>query len=181
LYKTAEMGWGVRSRVDLPPGVFVCTYEGAVKNNFYANVYGANSTYYADLDLYECLERDKRKALPLVTNNNLQDADICVVEQPTFSLRGMFGKDRKSYVVDAQQLGNVAGFINHSCDPNLIVQHVFYDTHDIRLPLVAFFTNKFVRAGTPLSWDYKYKIGSEAGKVIYCKCGSGKKCRGRLL
>lgn len=30
----------------------------------------------------------------------------------------------------------------HSCSPNLFVQNVFVDTHDLRFPWVAFFTSK---------------------------------------
>lgn len=30
----------------------------------------------------------------------------------------------------------------HSCSPNLFVQNVFVDTHDLRFPWVAFFASK---------------------------------------
>lgn len=30
LFKTEKMGWGVRSMIDIPAGVFVCTYAGAI-------------------------------------------------------------------------------------------------------------------------------------------------------
>lgn len=39
---------------------------------------------------------------------------------------------------------------------------------------------RYVRAGTELTWDYNYEVGSVAGKVLYCYCGSSE-CRGRLL
>ncbi|XP_055997005.1 histone-lysine N-methyltransferase SETDB1-like isoform X3 [Ostrea edulis] len=71
-------------------------------------------------------------------------------------------------------------YLNHSCNPNVFVQNVFADTHDLRFPWVAFFTLQYVRAGTELTWDYNYEVGSVAGKVLYCYCGSSE-CRGRLL
>ena len=37
-----------------------------------------------------------------------------------------------------------------------------------------------IRAGTELTWDYNYEVGSVPGKVLYCYCGSAE-CRGRLL
>ena len=33
-------------------------------------------------------------------------------------------------------------FQQHSCSPNLYVQNVFVDTHDLRFPWVAFFTQQ---------------------------------------
>ncbi|PIK47036.1 SET domain, bifurcated 1a [Apostichopus japonicus] len=41
---------------------------------------------------------------------------------------------------------------NHSCSPNLFVQNVFVDTHDLRFPWVAFFAARGLRAGTELTW-----------------------------
>lgn len=37
-----------------------------------------------------------------------------------------------------------------------------------------------IRAGTELTWDYNYEVGSVVGKVLLCCCGSTE-CRGRLL
>ncbi|CAL8125083.1 unnamed protein product [Orchesella dallaii] len=96
------------------------------------------------------------------------------------SLRKLFGPKELIYVMDAKTKGNVGRYLNHSCAPNVFVQNVFVDTHDARFPLVAFFTNKFVRAGTELTWDYHYEIGSVAGKTLHCFCDSPF-CKGRLL
>lgn len=70
--------------------------------------------------------------------------------------------------------------IQHSCSPNLFVQNVFVDTHDLRFPWVAFFALSHIRAGTELTWNYNYDVGSVPGKVLYCECGADN-CRGRLL
>lgn len=89
-------------------------------------------------------------------------------------------QDPEPYVLDAQKVGNIGRFFNHSCEPNLFIQNVFIDTHDLRLPHVAFFTNRIVHAMEELTWDYSYEIGSIPGRQMPCKCRSDL-CRGRLL
>ncbi|MCI4395535.1 hypothetical protein PGIGA_G00181730 [Pangasianodon gigas] len=108
----------------------------------------------------------------------------CVQEKNTACgrkcTRSLFDGEKACYLIDAKQEGNLARYINHSCSPNLFVQNVFVDTHDLRFPWVAFFTSKRIRAGTELTWDYSYEVGSVEGKVLLCCCGSAE-CTGRLL
>ncbi|XP_028326671.1 histone-lysine N-methyltransferase SETDB1-B-like isoform X3 [Gouania willdenowi] len=94
--------------------------------------------------------------------------------------RLFFDGEESCYIIDAKIEGNLGRYLNHSCSPNLFVQNVFVDTHDLRFPWVAFFASKRIRAGTELTWDYNYEVGSVAGKVLLCCCGSTE-CRGRLL
>jgi len=88
--------------------------------------------------------------------------------------------------------------LQHSCQPNLFVQNIFVDTHDLRFPWVAFFTNQSVlacaykmsnyftliirnvKALTELTWDYNYEVGSVPDKELPCYCGATN-CRKRLL
>ena len=96
------------------------------------------------------------------------------------SARRMFGKNEDVYIMDAKSIGNIGRYLNHSCNPNIFVQNVFVDTHDLRFPWIAFFTSHFIRAGGELCWDYNYEVGSIPGKELYCSCGS-EYCRGKLL
>ncbi|XP_043361035.1 histone-lysine N-methyltransferase SETDB2-like [Dermochelys coriacea] len=80
------------------------------------------------------------------------------------------------YLLDATKEGNVGRFLNHSCCPNLFVQSVFVETHNRNFPWVAFFTNRHVKAGTELTWDYGYEAGSMPETEISCQCGV-QKCR----
>nr|XP_014273939.1 histone-lysine N-methyltransferase eggless isoform X2 [Halyomorpha halys] len=96
------------------------------------------------------------------------------------SVRNFYGKDESVYIMDAKAAGNIGRYLNHSCDPNIFVQNVFVDTHDLRFPWVAFFALKYIPAGTELTWDYRYEVGSVPGKKMKCYCGS-EYCRGRLL
>ncbi|XP_050301921.1 histone-lysine N-methyltransferase eggless-like isoform X2 [Anthonomus grandis grandis] len=98
------------------------------------------------------------------------------------SVRELFGPEEKDniYIMDAKNAGNIGRFLNHSCSPNVFVQNVFVDTQDLRFPWVAFFSSQFIRAGTELTWNYNYDIGSVPGRVLYCHCSSTE-CKGRLL
>jgi len=96
------------------------------------------------------------------------------------STRSLFGPNEECYIMDAKQTGNLGRYLNHSCHPNVFVQNVFVDTHDLRFPWIAFFTSTYVKAGQELCWDYGYTVGSVPDKEIQCSCGS-EYCRGRLL
>ncbi|XP_026322573.1 histone-lysine N-methyltransferase eggless-like [Hyposmocoma kahamanoa] len=98
----------------------------------------------------------------------------------SLSVRSHFGEDEACYIMDAKVQGNIGRYLNHSCCPNVFVQNVFVDTHDPRFPWVAFFALSNIRAGTELTWNYNYDVGSVPGKVLYCFCGAPN-CRGRLL
>ncbi|XP_038949813.1 histone-lysine N-methyltransferase SETDB2 isoform X8 [Rattus norvegicus] len=74
------------------------------------------------------------------------------------------------FLLDASKEGNVGRFLNHSCYPNLWVQNVFVETHDRNFPLAAFFTNRYVKARTELTWDYGYEAGTMPEKEILCQC-----------
>ncbi|XP_021260049.1 histone-lysine N-methyltransferase SETDB2-like [Numida meleagris] len=84
--------------------------------------------------------------------------------------------DENIYILDATKEGNVGRFLNHSCCPNLFAQSVFVETHNRSFPWVAFFTNRHVKAGTELTWDYGYEAGSMPETEISCWCGV-QKCR----
>lgn len=100
--------------------------------------------------------------------------------QKFVSSRKLFGKEEDVFIMDAKSIGNIGRYLNHSCNPNVFVQNVFVDTHDLRFPWIAFFTSTSVRAGAELCWDYNYEVGSIPGKELYCSCGSDY-CRGKLL
>lgn len=53
------------------------------------------------------------------------------------SVRNYFKNDKGEeetgpYVMDANSQGNIGRYFNHSCDPNIFVQNVFVDSHDLR-------------------------------------------------
>ncbi|EPB79848.1 DNA gyrase/topoisomerase IV, A subunit [Ancylostoma ceylanicum] len=75
------------------------------------------------------------------------DAAAAVGDDTVFKWAEYFGENNTLFVVDAKKKGNVGRFLNHSCDPNVQVQHVFVDTHDLRLPWSSFFAIRNIKAG----------------------------------
>ncbi|XP_066149314.1 histone-lysine N-methyltransferase eggless isoform X2 [Euwallacea fornicatus] len=123
-------------------------------------------------------EDDGREVLSF----NPKAKDVDEATSKYLSVRELFGPEESDniYIMDAKNAGNIGRFLNHSCSPNVFVQNVFVDTHDVRFPWVAFFSSQFIRAGTELTWNYNYDIGSVPGRVLYCHCAS-LECKGRLL
>ncbi|KAG6418511.1 hypothetical protein SASPL_120715 [Salvia splendens] len=86
------------------------------------------------------------------------------------------------YALDAASYGNIGRFINHSCDPNVFTQKVFYDHEDKKMPHIMFFAGKKIPARHELMNDYNYANVIDAhGKLKSkaCHCGS-RKCKGKL-
>ncbi|XP_055641040.1 histone-lysine N-methyltransferase eggless [Toxorhynchites rutilus septentrionalis] len=123
---------------------------------------------------------DEREMVNLVPNSDMTKGDESSPSIKYRSVRKLFGKHEQIYIMDAKKSGNLGRYFNHSCNPNLFVQNVFVDTHDLRFPWVAFFALSNVRAGSELTWNYNYDVGSVPGKVLYCQCGA-ENCRQRLL
>ncbi|XP_034027420.1 histone-lysine N-methyltransferase SUV39H1-like [Thalassophryne amazonica] len=105
------------------------------------------------------------------------------------------------YTVDAAYHGNISHFVNHSCNPNLQVFNVFINNIDERLPRIALFSTRPIRAGEELTFDYKMQIDpvdTESTKMdssfslaglpsspkkrvrVECRCGSNS-CRKYLF
>ncbi|XP_037043697.1 histone-lysine N-methyltransferase eggless-like [Bradysia coprophila] len=136
---------------------------------------------------------DVSKSLKVEPVFNTDDDEIQVLNEPSLdenassvcllrsnSTLRFYDKNEMVFTMDAKKHGNIGRYINHSCDPNLFVQNVFVDTHDLRFPWVAFFAKRYIAAGTELTWDYNYVVGSVPGKRLFCECGA-QNCRRRIL
>ncbi|KAJ3342175.1 hypothetical protein HDU93_002965 [Gonapodya sp. JEL0774] len=75
-------------------------------------------------------------------------------------------------IIDATKMGNLARFINHSCDSNCNAKIVNIDGQK----KIVIYAKKDIEAGEEITYDYKFPI--EADKLP-CYCGS-KNCRGSL-
>jgi SET domain-containing protein len=51
-----------------------------------------------------------------------------------------------TYCIDARQYGNIARFINHLCEPNVIPVKLFIDHQDLRFPRICFFASRDIKA-----------------------------------
>ncbi|GAU95023.1 hypothetical protein RvY_06712 [Ramazzottius varieornatus] len=73
--------------------------------------------------------------------------------------------------VDAEQQGNYTRFINHSCDPNVFVAKVAYETTIPGLLHLCLFALKEIKAYEEILIDYGYDFWvAKASNGIYCKC-----------
>ncbi|KAK6645012.1 hypothetical protein RUM43_001288 [Polyplax serrata] len=58
------------------------------------------------------------------------------------------------YCIDTEYYGNVSRFINHSCNPNLIVCPVWVDCLDPNMPRLAFFARRRIMVNEEIAFDY---------------------------
>ncbi|XP_039166912.1 histone-lysine N-methyltransferase, H3 lysine-9 specific SUVH4-like [Eucalyptus grandis] len=89
------------------------------------------------------------------------------------------------FCIDAGSAGNIARFINHSCEPNLFVQCVLSSHQDIKLARVVLFAADNIPPLQELTYDYGYALDSVFGpdgkvKRMPCYCGAAD-CTKRLF
>ena len=72
------------------------------------------------------------------------------------------------YTVDAANYGNVAHFVNHSCDPNIAVFNVWIDCLDPDLPRLCMFAVRDIIKGEQLTFDYRQgrQIGKQTAEYL---------------
>ena len=80
-----------------------------------------------------------------------------------------------SEIVDASRKGNIARFINHSCNPNLQVQKWYVKS----TPRLGFFAKRPIAPGEELSYNYSVKWSGDPEFAQPCCCGA-KNCTGFL-
>eukprot|EP00730_Choanoeca_flexa_P017140 TRINITY_DN8210_c0_g1_i4.p1 TRINITY_DN8210_c0_g1~~TRINITY_DN8210_c0_g1_i4.p1 ORF type:complete len:410 (+),score=72.48 TRINITY_DN8210_c0_g1_i4:56-1285(+) len=206
LFKTMDRGWGVRAMQDIPKGTTICQYTGEVV--VLHDIDQMNDMYLLELDTVERLEHSKLHAFPdlfKLDRSSIKFNDLLLRKpdhrDPNFvqcpyceifvrrhnlerhvrqHYRARCGDcPNEKACVDGNYYGNVSRFFNHSCDPNVGTYNVMVETHDLRLPSLAFITRRHVKVGEELCWDYHYQPEA-VDKKLECRCGA-KKCRGWLL
>lgn len=73
------------------------------------------------------------------------------------------------YVVDATKCGNLARFINHSCDPNCYAKVITVENEK----KIVIYSKQPIAYGEEITYDYKFPLEDEK---IRCLCGA-KTCR----
>ncbi|KAL6994530.1 hypothetical protein U1Q18_012632 [Sarracenia purpurea var. burkii] len=175
VFRTPKKGWGVRSWDYIPSGAPVCEYIGFLMKSDDIDITCEN-TYVFDIDCLQTMKgldgRERR----------LRDVSI-----PAYLEKS---DDQKSesvpeFCIDAVSSGNVARFINHSCQPNLFVQCVLSSHHDIKLARIVLFAADNIPPLKELTYDYGYVLDSVLGpdgkiRRMACYCGA-EDCRKRLF
>jgi uncharacterized protein len=88
------------------------------------------------------------------------------------------------YIIDGTQGGNVARWINHSCEPNCQALLQEDADGDKRRDRVLIETVRPIKAGDELTYDYGIVLDERhtprLKKIWECRCGSAK-CSGTML
>ncbi|XP_057949792.1 histone-lysine N-methyltransferase, H3 lysine-9 specific SUVH4-like [Malania oleifera] len=178
VFRTPKKGWAVRSWDFIPSGAPVCEYTGVLKRNDELDHVSEND-YIFEIDCWHTMNglggRERRSQdMSIPANNHLEKSDDNLSENIPES----------DFCIDAGSTGNVARFINHSCEPNLFVQCILSAHHDIRLARVVLFAADNIPPMQELTYDYGYALNSVVGpdgkiKELPCFCGA-EGCRKRL-
>ncbi|KAH6781844.1 histone-lysine N-methyltransferase [Perilla frutescens var. hirtella] len=173
VFRTPKKGWGVRSWDCIPSGAPVCEYIGLLRKTSDLNP-AADNSYVFDID---CLQTMK--------GLNGRESRLRDVSLPSH-LRKIVEETSETvpFCIDAGQTGNLARFINHSCQPNLFVQCVLSNHHDIKFARVMLIAADNIPPLKELTYDYGYELDSVLdtnGKIrqMACFCGADE-CRKRL-
>ena len=75
----------------------------------------------------------------------------------------------------ATRQGNIARFINHSCEPNLYVEKWWVN----RVPRLGLFAKRPIAEGEEVSYNYSVKWFGDARAAQRCFCGAAS-CTGYL-
>lgn len=166
VFRTMAKGWGVRTLEFIPSGSFVCELTGELLTATVA-AERENDEYLFNLDFHS--NARARKPSSKTSKGKLP---VGATEQTVH------------YVIDCRLSGNVARFINHCCQPNLFVQGVLHDHHDLNRGHIMLFAGEDIPAQSELSYDYGYELDSVRdihGNVVAknCHCGS-RLCRRRM-
>jgi len=78
-------------------------------------------------------------------------------------------------IVDATERGNLARFLNHSCDPNMQVEKWYVN----RVPRLGMWAKRQIMPGEELSYNYSVKWNGDPDVAQRCYCGAHN-CTGYL-
>ena len=163
MFKTQDRGWGVRSLEMIAAGSFVCEYTGKLVFGDEMIKTVGNKEFILDL----------RRA-PIKTPRWGNVPNIFPNRSPSDIMSDV---GTPKLIIDANQCGNVARFINHSCSPNLLIQKVLSHHQHAKLPQIKLFAMDNIPPLRELTFDYGCPTNDE--ESIACLCGSFD-CRGRL-
>ncbi|RWR96263.1 histone-lysine N-methyltransferase, H3 lysine-9 specific SUVH4 isoform X2 [Cinnamomum micranthum f. kanehirae] len=174
VFRTPKKGWAVRSWDSIPSGAPICEYTGIIRRTDELD-YVFENNFIFDIDCLQTMKgldgRERRLGDVLLHADALGKTDEKKLDVPEFC-------------IDAGSVGNIARFINHSCEPNLFVQCVLSSHHDIKLARILLFAADNIPPLQELTYDYGYALDSVTGpdgtiKKMPCYCGAAG-CRKRL-
>lgn len=176
VYRTPDKGWAVRSWDFIPSGAPLCEYIGVLRRSDELDHIAGNEFIFEIDCLHTINEIEGRERR--FGNVNVPSA----IGLPKIDKKTLDGSPE--FCIDAGSRGNVARFINHSCEPNLFVQCILSAHHDLRLARIVLIAADNISPMQELTYDYGYALDSVIGpdgniKVLPCFCGTAD-CRKRL-
>ncbi|CAO2827103.1 unnamed protein product [Amaranthus hypochondriacus] len=151
IVRIQNKGWGLFADQFIPQGSFICEYAGELLNTEEA--------------------RRRQQVYDKLTGDSRFSPALLVVREYLPSRKACFRIN-----IDATRIGNIARFINHSCDGGNL-STVLVRSSGVLLPRVCFFSSRDIRAGDELSFSYgEVRLKSEG---LRCFCGSSS-CYGIL-
>ncbi|KAF8088537.1 hypothetical protein N665_0538s0032 [Sinapis alba] len=154
VFRSVETGWGVRCLDILHAGSFICEYVGVALTREQANILTMNG----DTLVYPARFSSAR----------WKDwGDLSQVfpdyERPSFPQIPPV-----DFAMDVSKMRNVACYISHSTDSNVIVQLVLHDHNNLMFPRVMLFAAENIPPMTELSLDYGVSDDDWSPKLAIC-------------
>jgi len=145
--KSKEKGWCVYTDAPISKGQFVCEYTGQ-----FISTNEANERW----KLYD-----------------IKHSNYILVLREYIASRDVFYRTN----IDSTIIGNVARYINHSCDPNLAMFAVRVDS---LIPRIGLFAAKDIDKNQELTFSYgttHNTVDSNPKNQIPCHCGTAYCCK----
>ncbi|XP_010435257.1 PREDICTED: histone-lysine N-methyltransferase family member SUVH9 isoform X3 [Camelina sativa] len=140
VFRSLETGWGVRSLDVLHAGAFICEYAGVALTREQANIMTMNGDTLVYPARFSSARWEEWGDLSQV---------LAGYQQPSYPQIPPV-----DFAMDVSKMRNVACYISHSTDPNVIVQLVLHDHNSLMFPRVMLFAAENIPPMTELSLDY---------------------------
>ncbi|XP_047309086.1 histone-lysine N-methyltransferase, H3 lysine-9 specific SUVH1-like [Impatiens glandulifera] len=148
VFKTNDKGWGLRSWDPIRAGAFICEYAGEVVTSR-----EVDNNYIFD------------------TTRSYKPFDVILRKQNELL------KVPYPLVISSKDVGNVARFMNHSCDPDVYWQLIVRENKNESNLHVGLFAIKHIPPMKELTFDYGVVESEKEERKKKCLCGSPK-CSG---
>ncbi|XP_006293371.2 histone-lysine N-methyltransferase family member SUVH2 [Capsella rubella] len=152
VFRSKATGWGVRTLDLIEAGSFICEYAGVVVTRQQAEILSMNG----DVMVYP----------GRFTDQWCNWGDLSQV-YPGYVRPNYPSLPPLDYAMDVSKMRNVACYISHSKEPNVMVQFVLYDHNHLMFPRVMLFALENISPLAELSLDYG--LADEVnGKLAIC-------------
>ncbi|KAI3991515.1 hypothetical protein MKX01_017134 [Papaver californicum] len=138
----------------------------------------------------DCANKSSKRGIKYRLEKRIGDSAISSKEESESACLDTGTEDKEQieskpeFCIDAGEVGNVARFMNHSCDGNLFIQSVLSSHEDIKLARLILFASENIPPLQELTYDYGYEVDSVLNadgsiRERECQCGAAN-CRRRV-